>query len=128
MPTQTTYIDANGEKKTGYIIDGTTYTDEGGTTPVGVGSIVNAGGRLYLESLTPSVRILDSTSEIKIRHGKYSEEQTKVKSEQSLDLSALTPVEGDVYGRLYTLKKAFFAACSGVCSGFHSCFPHRSVG
>ena len=79
--------------------------------------IVNAGGRLYLESLTPSVRILDSTSEIKIRHGKYSEEQTKVKSEQSLDLSSLTPVEGDVYGRLYTLKKAFFAACSGVFSG-----------
>lgn len=47
--TQTSYIDANGQKQTGYIIDGRTYTDAGGTTPVGAGSIVDAGGTQYIK-------------------------------------------------------------------------------
>lgn len=46
---KTTYIDANGEKREGYIIDGRTYQDAGGTTPVGAGSIVNAGGTQYIK-------------------------------------------------------------------------------
>lgn len=50
MANQTTYIDANGEKKTGYIIDNRTYTDEAGTTQVGAGSIVNAGGQQYIKT------------------------------------------------------------------------------
>ena len=46
---KTTYIDATGEKREGYIIDGRTYQDAGGTTPVGAGSIVNAGGTQYIK-------------------------------------------------------------------------------
>lgn len=79
--------------------------------------IVNAGGKLYLESLNSSVRFLDASSEIKLRQGKYSEEQTKETAEAALDLSALTPVEGTVYGRLYTLKTAFKAALTSIFSG-----------
>lgn len=52
--TQTTYIDANGNKQTGYIINGSTFTDAAGTTPVGVGSIVNTGGGQYIKTATGS--------------------------------------------------------------------------
>lgn len=50
MATQTTYIDANGDKRTGYIINGTTYSDAAGTTPVGVGSIVDTAGGRYIKT------------------------------------------------------------------------------
>lgn len=48
--TQTTYIDANGEKKTGYIINGTTYTDAEGKNAVGIGSIVNTKEGQYIKT------------------------------------------------------------------------------
>ncbi|MBQ8263980.1 MAG: hypothetical protein IJY96_04290 [Oscillospiraceae bacterium] len=48
---KTSYIDAEGNKQTGYIIDGTTYTDEAGTKPVGKGSIVDAGGQQWIKGV-----------------------------------------------------------------------------
>ena len=47
MATATTYIDPTGKRKTGYIIDGLTYTDELGTNRVPVGSLVQTGGGVY---------------------------------------------------------------------------------
>lgn len=47
----TSYIDARGVKRTGYIIDGRTYEDADATTPVGRGSIVEAGGRRYVKGV-----------------------------------------------------------------------------
>lgn len=46
-PTATTYIDENGNRKTGYIIGGVTYKDAAGKERIGAGSIVNTGGGSY---------------------------------------------------------------------------------
>ena len=48
---KTSYIDAQGNKQIGYIIDGSTYSDEAGTTPVGKGSIVEAGGQQWVKGV-----------------------------------------------------------------------------
>lgn len=45
--TQTTYLDPNGRKQTGYIINGQTYKDQGGNQRVDVGSTVQTGGGWY---------------------------------------------------------------------------------
>lgn len=47
----TSYIDAGGVKRKGFIIDGRTYEDELGSTPVGRGSIVDAGGQRYVKGV-----------------------------------------------------------------------------
>lgn len=47
----TSYIDAAGRRKTGYIIDGRTYKDEAGTQAVERGSIVSAGGQQYVKGV-----------------------------------------------------------------------------
>lgn len=67
-PYQTTYTDADGNIRVGYIINGTTYTDAAGTNPVGVGSIVTdqsgrkwlkgeQGSSLYAEKQAPTAQI-----------------------------------------------------------------------
>jgi len=57
QPYQTTYVDANGNPQTGYIINGTTYTDAAGTNPVGVGSVVtSADGTRWIKTPTGSMR------------------------------------------------------------------------
>lgn len=47
----TSYIDAKGVKRTGYIVDGRTYEDESATIPVAKGSIVDAGGQRYVKGV-----------------------------------------------------------------------------
>lgn len=79
--------------------------------------VVNAGGRLYLESLNPNVRFLDNSSETKLVPGKYTETANREMAEQALDLSALTPVETEPTGRLYTLKSSLKSALSSMFSG-----------
>ena len=48
-PKATTYVDSAGNVRTGYIINGRTFTDKAGTTPVGEGSIVQAGGQQWVK-------------------------------------------------------------------------------
>lgn len=57
--TKTTYIDANGNKKTGYIINGATYQDAAGRTPVGTGSIVDTANGQYIKTDTGSMLYSD---------------------------------------------------------------------
>lgn len=45
---QTTYTDPEGYQKTGYIIEGKTYTDEAGTSRVPIGSVVTTGDGAYI--------------------------------------------------------------------------------
>lgn len=57
MATQTVYIDPEGRRQTGYIIDGLTYTDPQGTNRVPVGSMVQTGGGVYQLTNQGGVRI-----------------------------------------------------------------------
>lgn len=47
MVKQTTYTDSTGQKKTGYIKDGVTYTDSSLTSRVGNGAVVETAGGTY---------------------------------------------------------------------------------
>lgn len=67
--------------------------------------IVNVGGRLYLKCDGPAVKVLDETSEIKLKEGVYKE-ISREESGASVDMSHLTPFEGKRYGRLFDLKTA----------------------
>lgn len=59
-PRQTTYIGPDGRQQTGYNINGTTYTDAAGTTPVGVGSIVTtADGKVWIKTANGSMPYSD---------------------------------------------------------------------
>lgn len=59
-PRQTTYIGPDGTQQTGYIINGTTYTDAAGTNPVGVGSIVTtADGKVWIKTANGSMPYSD---------------------------------------------------------------------
>ena len=66
--------------------------------------VVNVGGKLYLKSSDPSVKVLDEGSEIKLMEGVFHEAKTAEERGihgHKLDMSKLTPVEGKNYGRLY---------------------------
>ncbi len=66
--------------------------------------VVNVGGKLYLKTNNPAVKILDEGSEIKLMDGVFHEAKTAedgTVNGRKLDMSKLTPVEGDNYGRLY---------------------------
>lgn len=57
---RTTYIDDSGNKKTGFIVNGRTYQDAAGLTPVNVGSRVAAGdGREYIKTENGSMLYSD---------------------------------------------------------------------
>lgn len=50
-PYKAVYVDANGQKQNGYIINGVTYTDQQGTNPIGVGSVVtDQSGREWIKT------------------------------------------------------------------------------
>lgn len=72
--------------------------------------VVSVGGKLYLQSETPSLRILDATSEVHLREGVFAEEEAlkeKQEKQTMLDMSHLTPFRGKHFGRLFDFKKAF---------------------
>ncbi len=73
--------------------------------------IVHIGGKLYLKANDPTVKILDESSEIKLREGIFNATPApEHKNDQAhLDMSRLTPVEGKHFGRLYHWKNALVA-------------------
>ena len=75
--------------------------------------IVNHNGKIYLKAADPSVKILDEGSEIRLMEGEFHEarsaEETSVHG-RKLDMSELTPIEGEKYGRLYHWKNSFRSA------------------
>ncbi len=75
--------------------------------------IVCANGKLYLKSETPSLRVLDESAEIRLVDGVFRNTPRtdgEGRTESRIDTSALTPVEGGRYGRLYHLRNALTAA------------------
>ena len=78
--------------------------------------VVNVGGKLYLKTNNPSVKILDEGSEIKLMEGVFHEESKNTEKRDGmvngrrLDMSKLTPVNGHDYGRLYHWKNSLTQA------------------
>ncbi len=79
-------------------------------------TIVHVGGKLYLKTEN-TVKLLDDGSEIKLKPGVFQEtprdgalEHGVTANGRRLDMSVLTPVEGEHYGRLYHWKNALAVA------------------
>ncbi len=75
--------------------------------------VVNLNGKLYLKTDNPAVKLLDEGSEIKLMEGVFHEAKTRedgAVNGRKLDMSALTPVVGETYGRLYHWKNSFVCA------------------
>lgn len=68
--------------------------------------IVNADGKLYLKAETEGVRVLDEFSEIRLKEGSFEAIEAKSSLAKELDMSALPPVEGKSFGKLFS-----FADC-----------------
>ena len=71
--------------------------------------VVNAGGKLYLKTNHPSVKILDEGSEIQFKEGVFHEAKAAEEGTvngRKLDMSKLTPLEGKNFGRLYHWKNS----------------------
>ena len=78
--------------------------------------IVNSGGKIYVQIGSDKVHVLDRTSEIKLREGKYEESgSTAEKENKTLDMSALPRVEATKTGSLFSFK-------SSVRSGYKANF------
>ncbi|MBE6595769.1 MAG: ATP-binding cassette domain-containing protein [Ruminococcaceae bacterium] len=83
--------------------------------------IVNHGGKLYVRVDTPKVQVLDDTSEIKLKEGVYETKAAKKSSAERIDMSALPPVMGTRFGRLFSLR-------SSVKSGYNANFKQNKRG
>ena len=83
--------------------------------------VVNDGGRFYLSVDTPNVRVLDAGSEVKLREGVFEAHAEKLRDGDRIDMSALPPMQGTRYGRLYTFRSA-------VRSGWRANFGRRRRG
>ncbi len=76
--------------------------------------IVHIGGKLYLKTDDPTVKLLDEGSEIQLKEGVFvntppTPEEGKG-GPSPLDMSVLPPVEGAHYGRLWHWRNATVAA------------------
>ena len=96
------------------------YYGEATEEPVNL-RIINNGGKLYVQINTEKVQIIDRFSEIKLREGVYEEKTRAEQSSQSIDMSALPPVEGSSFGKLFTFG-------ASVKSGYDANFKNRKKG
>ncbi len=69
-------------------------------------TVVNNGGKLYLRINTPKVQILDASSEVKLHEGVYEKKQSDEHRRSRIDMSELSPIEGERVGRLFDAKGA----------------------
>ncbi len=74
--------------------------------------IVNQNGKLFLKAEGTPVKLLDDGSEIQLMEGVFEEAPAELATAhgRTLDMSRLTPVEGEHYGRLYHWKNAAISA------------------
>ena len=67
---------------------------------------------------TPGVQILDETSETRLCEGVYKENPKKGEEGEKIDMSALPPVQGTRFGRLFSLK-------ASIRSGYYASFKAK---
>ena len=96
------------------------YYGEKPATPIKL-RIVNNGGKIYLQVGTQKVQILDEFSEVKLKEGVYEEQRRETGVGRDIDMSALPPVQGTSFGRLFSLK-------SSLKSGYDANFKNRKKG
>ncbi len=84
--------------------------------------VVNQNGKLYVKIDTAGVQVLDDTAEIKLREGTFdpAPEQARA-TEHPIDMTALPPIEGTKYGRLFRFG-------SSVKSGYAANFKKQKKG
>lgn len=90
----------------------TTYGDLPADTPVRI-RLVSERGRMYLVCDTPGVRFLDESSEVHLREGSFQSAGDPTSANRGgkpLDMSALGPIEGKHFGRLYRFPQALSMA------------------
>ncbi len=81
--------------------------------------VVNSGGKLYIRVDSDGVQVLDRQSEVKLREGVYEERKKTV--DKSVNMSELPPIEGEKFGKLFTL-------CSALKSGYTANFKRGKKG
>ncbi len=69
-------------------------------------TLVNEGGKVYLRVDTPKVQILDSYSEVKLHEGVYEQKTADEHRAARIDMSSLSPIEGEKMGTLFTCRGA----------------------
>lgn len=94
-----------------------TYYGEEPSAPLHI-TVVNQGGKMYLRVDTPGVQVLDESSEIRLIEGVYKESAKQESAQRGIDMSALPPVKGKRYGRLFTLR-------SSIRSGYQRSFKSK---
>ncbi len=68
-------------------------------------TIVNHGGKMYVQINTEKVHLLDETSEVKLLDGVY-EARESIEPLHDIDMSALPPLQGSRFGRLFNLRQS----------------------
>ncbi len=81
--------------------------------------IVNVNGKLYLKSLTPSLRVIDESSEITLHDGVFEELPATGRSGAVIDTHELGVPDGSSYGRLFRLR-------SSIAGSFGDLFRRKS--
>ena len=75
--------------------------------------IINTGGAIYLKAEGDGIKLIDSSSEIKIHEGVF--EKRTESEDGAVSITPLPPVDESRMGRMFTLK-------SSIKSGFRSSF------
>ena len=91
-----------------------TYYGDAPETPIKI-TVINQNGRFFLQLNTPKVSVIDESSEVHIREGKFQENEEQRRKEASVDMSKLPPFEGSNYGKRFSFK-------SSVISGYRDNF------
>ena len=68
--------------------------------------IVNHGGKLYVEIQSDKAQILDGTSEVRLLEGVFEEKKNEQHAD-SIDMSALPPVEPTETGKLFSFQSSW---------------------
>lgn len=83
--------------------------------------IVNSGGKLYVKIDTDKVQVLDELSEVKLKEGVYEEQRAQGENRENIDMSALPPIKGERFGRLFSFG-------SSLKSGYRANFKKSKRG
>lgn len=84
-------------------------------------TVVNSGGKLYVQIKTSKVQVLDASSEVKLREGSYADIAEAEKKTHQIDMSELPPVEGKRFGHLFGMKNS-------IKSGYAASFKRGKRG